>query len=158
MKTRLYHCSPSKIEKINSNYGQFDGALFFSLQPYSLSHSPYTYEINLSDDQIIEVSSLECQESVDEIKDLASRYLELEICDDVASELLNADESIFDLLESESSDVDFMDASEFDWALQGIQAKAANNMGYTAAQGYDEQGAVYIINLVNKEHLISLSS
>ena len=156
--TKLFHCSPNEIQSISANYGQFDGALFFSLQPYSLSDSPYTYEINLSDDEIIEVSCLECDKSVVEIKDLASRYLDLEISEDTAIELLNADESIFDLLESEDAEVDFMDASEFDWALQGIQAKAANNMGYIAAQGYDEQGSVYIINLVNKEDLISLSA
>ena len=108
--TTLYHCSPSKIERINSNYGQFDGALFFSLEPYALSHSPFTYEINLDDDQIIEVSCLECEKSTNEIKDLASRYLDLDVSDDVAAELLNAEESIFDLLESESADIDFMDA------------------------------------------------
>ena len=153
----VYHCSPAKIGTIKKSFGQFGGALFFTHEPYSLSDSPFTYEISLRDEDVIEVSSLECDETVSEIKDLASRFLDLDICDDIAWELMTAEETIFSLLDSENTDVDFSDASEFDWAIQGLQAEAANKMGYLAVHAHDEQGSVYIINLVNKEHLIELS-
>ena len=148
----VYHTSPAKIEKIKPHQGHFSGALFFSATEYAMGPVKAIYSINLEDDQIIEVSDLDNTEVVAEVVETVQSYLDMEIDEDEALDLLTGYSSIWDIAEASDS----TDIGEFDWALQGLQAKAARNMGYLAAESIDEQGTVYIINMIGRENLLKL--
>jgi len=151
--TTIYHTSPEEITEIKENRGPFGGALFFSVDEYAMNNVKCTYTLELNNDDVIHVNSLDDDEIVSEIVELADRYLDMSIDEDFASDLLTAHEIIWDNLED---DFDGEWVAEFDWTLQGLQAKAAKKAGYLAVESEDEQGTVYIINMINKEHLLQL--
>jgi len=148
---KLYHTSPELITNINSSYdNEFQGALFFSSTPYFMSGaSKIVYEIEIAEDQILEVCDLEYnQEIIDEIKDRFNVLFDIEIDDDDAYDYLLEDLSVWNTI----SDSD--NCADFDWFIQGIQAKAAKKENYVAVEAEDEQGTVFIINMINKESLL----
>lgn len=152
MSVTVYHTSPESITEIKPFRGPFGGALFFAESPYAMNNVKCTYSLELQDDQIIEVCQLDDAEIVEEIIDMADRYFDLEMDEDDAYDILCGHETIWDL----ADDQDAEDLADFDWAVQGLQAKAAQKAGYLAAQSIDEQGTVYIINMVGRESLLKL--
>ena len=147
----LYHTSPEKIEKINKNRGPFSGALFFSDSPYYMSTaSKNVYTVNVEDSDFIDLYDLDNDaEIIEDIKHMFNALFDQDINDDDAYDYLVEDIDIF------SQDLDGELSSEFSWFLQGIQAKAAKKQGYLGVLSDDEQGAVWIINMINKEHLLN---
>ena len=149
---KVLHTSPSKIETINSNQGPFGGALFFSSEEYWMGDVKFIYSVELEEDQIIEVFNLECEETTLEIQELIERCLEVEIDEYQASDLLTANETVWDMFEGE--DAEWL--ADLDWTIQGLQAKVAKQAGFLAVESMDEQGTVYIINMIGKESLLTL--
>ena len=150
----LYHTSPEKIEKINKHRGPFSGALFFSDTPYFMSSaSKLVYTVNVDDSDFLDLDDLDDDlEILEDIKHMYSVLFDDEIDTDDAYDYLVEDSNIFD------QGFDGELASEFSWFLQGIQAKAAKNQGYLGVKSQDEQGTVWIINMIDREHLLSLES
>ena len=68
--------------------------------------------------------------------------------DDDAYDYLLEDLSVWDTMSGHE------DCADFDWFIQGMQAKAAKKENYVAVEAEDEQGTVYIINMINKESLL----
>lgn len=149
---KIYHTSPEAITEIKENQGPFGGALFFASTPYAMNNVKCTYSIELDESQVIEVCSLDDEEVVEEIVDMANRFFDIELDEDDAYDILCGHETIWDLAEGQDAE----DLAEFDWTVQGLQAKAAQKAGYLAAESIDEQGTVYIINMIGKESLLKL--
>jgi len=149
---KLYHTSPDPITCITSSFdNEFQGALFFSATPYFMSRaSKYVYEIEVSDDQILEVCYLDYdQDIIDEIKERFNTLFDADIDDDDAHDYLIEDKGAYDI----DTD-DHESCGLFSWFIQGIQAKCARKEKYLGVESDDEQGTVYIINLVDKEALL----
>lgn len=137
---QVFHTSPVKIEKINK-YGTFGECLFFSSDVYQMSKaSVNVYSIELDD--VISASQLYHEDSIAEI---AERF---NVDVETAEGLLDGSESVFEL----GFD------GEDDWWLQGVRGQCANLMGYDACEDEDEQGAVYIVPMFGKEHLLKEAS
>ena len=154
----LYHSSPNKITELSKDHEPFNGVLFFSDEPYVMSTSKvtYIYSIDIEESEIIEVISLDCDETVHEIIHLASWLLNITIDEDRAHNILTAHESIFDVLSDMGQHNHFESASDFDWTVQTLQVKAGENMGYSMVLGDDEQGAVWYMNMIGKEDQLNL--
>ncbi|MAH48254.1 hypothetical protein CMI37_20690 [Candidatus Pacearchaeota archaeon] len=145
---KIYHTSPEKITKINKFQGPFAGSLFFSDEIYQMSNvSDHLYSIDVSDDQIIDASDLYCEEAVGQIIDKAQNDLDLILDQDEAEALLDASDQIWGF-DCEG------DKGEFDWWLQGLQGQVAKDKGFIGCESTDEQGVVYILNLIDKEGLL----
>ena len=151
---KLLHTSPSQITKIQDFYihNEFQGALFFSQDLYFTTVQGFIYSIDVDDSQIITAWDLEYnQDIIDEIKDRFDTYFDCNIDDDEAMDYLCEDLTIW---ECEQAQENWEARADFSWFLQGIQAKAAKAQGALCFQSEDEQGTVYIINMINKEHLL----
>ena len=149
---KLYHTSPDKIIEVKESFdSEFQGALFFSATPYFMSRaSKYVYEIEVSDEQILEVCYLDYdQDIIDEIKERFNTLFDADIDDDEAYDYLMEDLDIWNI----STD-DYENCALFSWFIQGVQAKAAKKEGALAVESEDEQGTVFIINMINKESLL----
>ena len=154
---QLIHTSPERIEKIQPNYiwNEFQGALFFSSSDYYTTKASFVYEINVEEDQVIDVCDLEYNQSIiDEIKQRFDICFDKQIDDDEAYEYLTDDLNIWDELDYD--DMQSLDSAPavFSWFIQGVQAKAAKQQGFLAAHSEDEQGDVWIVNMINKEYLL----
>jgi hypothetical protein len=148
---KLYHTSPEAITNITSSYdNEFQGALFFSSTPYFMSGaSKFVYQIDISEDQVLEVCDLDYnQDIIDEIKERFNVFFDIDIDDDDAYDYLLEDLSVWDTMSGRE------ECADFDWFIQGMQAKAAKKENYVAVEAEDEQGTVFIINMINKESLL----
>lgn len=155
---KMYHTSANKIEEgtIKECEGVFDTFLFFSNEPYIMtkSHEVYTYEIEVDEDSILEVSEIaeiDCDEN-EYIRDIVNdtkEYFDIEEDED-ALDLLS-DNYDFYAIEK------FVEDDEAPYFLQLQQAKISRAMGYNVLEGRDEQGTCYMIDMYKKEHLLKLS-
>ena len=151
---KLLHTSPTKIEKIQSFYihNEFQGALFFSQDLYFTTKQGFVYEIDIDESQIITAWDLEYnQDIIDEIKDRFNTYFDCNIDNDEAMDYLCEDLNIW---ESEEAQNNCEERADFSWFMQGVQAKAAKLQGALCYQSEDEQGTVYIVNMINNEQLL----
>lgn len=146
---KMYHTSPVKIKKIDA-LGKFGEVLFFSGDVYVMTASPkyYIYSVEISQDEIIEVFRFkyresELKEEILEIKEL------LDIDEDTALELLCGEKSVWQLDKCE-------DLADIAWKIQELQGMSAKKLGYFAAESEDEQGTVYIVPMLEKEHLLKI--
>ena len=136
---KLFHTSPNKIEKV-SKFGNFDDCLFFSTNVYEMSAGEtITFSINADDMRFIDASDLYDSEVIAEI---AERF---EIDLDDAESLLDGSDSVWNH--------DFADA-ENDWFIQAKRGECAKRMGFDGCKDHDEQGAVYIIPMLNRESIL----
>ena len=131
---KIYHTSPSRIEKIKDN-GLFGECLFFSNEIYQMGAGEVVV-YSLDVEKIIVASNLD-DNSV--IQDIANYF---EIDEDEAEKVLTGRTSVFNI----GGD------GEDDWWVQGKQGEAAKNMGYEAVKSEDEQGAVYIVPMLGREN------
>lgn len=159
----INHTSPNIINKINANHEYFKGALFFSSDIYTMTQSKevHHYTLELNEDQIIHVSDLDpSQEMIDQVKWDFQCLFDIEIDDDQAIELLTEEDeqdTIEEILEENETslyELGYELASEFSWMNQGNQSLTARQMGFIACESTDEQGTVYMINLVDREDLL----
>ena len=134
---KLFHTSPTKIEKIHEN-GMFGDCLFFSSEPYYMTtvKTPVVYSIDLNDDDVVPVRDLFDEEIISRIA------LVMNIDEDSAERVLDGRDTAFD----HGHD------GEMDWWVQGVQGECAKKMGFSAVESQDEQGAVWIVPMLGREH------
>ena len=136
---KLFHTSPKEITKID-RFGNFDDCLFFSTSIYEMSAcETITYSINAENMSFVDSGDLTDVEIVAEI---AERF---EIDLDDAESLLDGSDSVWNHA--------FADA-ENDWYIQAKRGECAKKMGFDGCKDYDEQGAVYIIPMFNRESIL----
>ena len=130
----LTHTSPVEITKIEK-HGLFNDCLFFSIDEYAMGNVEAVYTLNIEEDKIIDTAELDCDEVVADIA------LALDCTEDEA----------FDMLTSEIEAQDITGDCEDSWYIQAKQGEAAKLMGYEACESQDEQGAVYIVPMFERE-------
>lgn len=143
--TRVFHTSPEKITEIYNN-PVFGDVLFFADTPYyRQGHSEYVYALDLDDDKIIDVDRFFYHEDYEKLSSLVKKIQNyFDVDEDTAEDLLSGKLSTYGVVE------DGEKAGSGDWWLQGLQGEAAKILGYDAACGADENGAVYIVPMTGK--------
>lgn len=133
---QVYHTSPNQINKITTQ-GLFDDCLFFSTDIYSMSTkgASFIYSMNLDDSDIVDVSELHDEEIIADIMQVMS------VDEDGAERMLDGRDNAYD----------HDGTGEDDWWLQAQQGACAKKMGYVACEATDEQGAVYIVPMSDRE-------
>lgn len=136
----ITHASADKIETIETDsFGVRQGCLFFGGEDNSynlLGECNYKYNLNV--DSVIETSRFFFDHEASEIQSvLDDMMIELDVTEEEACELLD-----------ETTQADDAEAS---WAVQQYQGRAADALGYDAAESFDEQGVVYIAYCANKK-------
>ena len=136
----MYHTSPYKIDAnfIHKN-GISGDCLFFSDSVYIMSESKTLY-VYSADFQCVSACILYDQEIVTEI----AEYF------DVSNDIAEC------LLDSSVNEFDYGADSEDSWWLQGKRGQCAVKMGYDGCKDTDEQGAVYIIPMHERESELNL--
>ena len=131
----ITHTSPTVIERIDMIGGcACNGTLFFSTNDYAMGNVLVSYDMELSDDEIVAASQLHDDEIISEIADL------FDVDNDTAESLLDASHSELSL---ENCDGDKS------CELQGLRAECAQKMGFIACEDRDENGTVYMIKMNN---------
>ena len=133
----MYHTSPTKITKINTN-GIAGDCLFFSDDIYQMSAaSTLVYE---ADFNCVSASQLHDENIITDIANFFSVDAE------TAERLLDGSENEWDY------DCD----GEASWWLQGKRGECAVKMGYDGCKDCDEQGTVYIVPMTGRELELTL--
>ena len=165
----LYHTSPdpnlNKI-KLDPYQAPFEGVLFFAIRPYG--NGTHTYVYLTEDKDFIHVSEL--------FEDYYSLYRDGMYIGDpkVLEDVVEAVES-FQYDNSALRGLSFDDLAEIlseeehsshhddwkdrgynneeigylEWSIQSTQAKIAKILGYKGAESFDEQGSVYMIDMLD---------
>ncbi|MCK5614609.1 hypothetical protein KAR91_72765 [Candidatus Pacearchaeota archaeon] len=139
----LIHTSPEAIETGTiTDGGMFGECLCFSANEYVMTVAPtvYVYSLDIAESDIINVSQLHDDD----------------IVSDIARVLLIDDDDAERVLDGRDTAFDFGGEGEDDWWVQGKQGECAKKMGYRAARGEDEQGAVYIVPMTGREGDLTL--
>lgn len=141
----LFHTSPAKIDKINSN-GRFGEFLFFSLKEYVMAASEFvTYKIELADDEFIEATQIFYHEDAVKLDALVAKFSQrFEVETDEAEEII-----------AERAQLNSSDADDL-WDVQMYTAKAAKLLGFRAVRVTDEQGSAYMIDMQGHESELTL--
>ena len=141
----MIHTSPVEIKKVN-NAGLFGSFLCFSQNEYVMtcSGSHFSYKIEIDDSELIEASRLFYHPEAELLNDLV-----LEVCkkygvdEDTAEDLISEKENGFDVIDEFDSDDS--------WDMQHRTARAAKILGYRGCIMKDEQGTLYMIDMLGKE-------
>lgn len=149
---KLFHTSPSKIEKINSN-GRFGAFLFFSSNVYTMTAAaPVVYSLELTDSDVIEASQLFYHEDAAKLAGLVSELAQrLGVDEDTAEALIEESKSVYDI-----DSIEAEDSADASWDVQLFTARAAKILGFRAVQVQDEQGAAYMIDMLGHEDELEL--
>ena len=138
----IYHTSPAVIAK-PQKFGRFGEFVFFSSGVYTMTEvvNPVVYGIDESTLSIVEACSMAHIENFDVIC--------ADIINDVA-EMFDVDfDTAHDILTEKESEWNYDCDAEKSWDRQKLTAKAAKLMGFDGVQVEDEQGAAYIISIVD---------
>lgn len=138
----MFHTSPKEIKAgdIHKN-GIAGDCLFFSNDVYVMSARGPVYVYKA------EFDCLPVYELYDE--EIISQIAEYFGCDhDLA-------ESLLDGSENEWSQ-EFQCDGDMSWWLQGKRGECAVKMGYDGCEDEDEQGTVYIVPMLGREHELEL--
>ena len=138
----IYHTSPAVIAK-PQKFGRFGEFVFFSSGVYTMTEvvNPVVYGIDESTLSIVEACSMAHIENFDVIC--------ADIINDVA-EMFDVDfDTAHDILTEKESEWNYDCDAEKSWDRQTSTAKAAKLMGFDGVQVNDEQGAAYIISIVD---------
>lgn len=135
----MFHTSPNQIEHgIINNDGIAGSCLFFSDDIYRMSESSiYVYE---ADFNCIITNKLHDETIIEEISDRFNVDVEIAEC----------------LLDGSENEWDHGADGELSWWLQGKRGECAVKMGYDGCEDEDEQGTVYIVPMVGREHELNL--
>ena len=147
----LYHTSPDPITKITTT-GLYGSGLCFSADPYSMSAGTViTYSIELNDDDIIDANELFYHDDAKSLAPLSEHVARVLDCDiETAEELIAQRVSAYD--------IDTDDPAEDGWWLQRCAIDAAKLLGYRAVSMQDEQGSLYLINMLGRENELKIIS
>lgn len=154
---KIFHTSPNRIDAIKrrtTSEVDFSGCIFFSDDVYTMTQSNeiHIYSIALTEDDIIDAEDLEDvnidgQEATAHLIEYATAC-DLDLDEDDALELLTGDSTAWDLFDGE-------EVAYLDWYVQGIQGRAAREMGFTACRSEDEQGTVYIVDAFQRDEILN---
>jgi len=141
---KITHTSPTEITKITP-FHLFEGSLFFSTNGYTMTQSNviYTYSMDIDEEEITDQFELYDEEIITEISE------ELNISVEDAERVLDGRDSAI---------LDHFSTAEQDWWIQAKQAECAKKMGFVGVESVDENGTVYIINMIGKESELNLIS
>ena len=149
----IYHTSPVEIKEIKANNGIFEDVLFFSSHVYKMAVGEvFVYEVDSDELSFADVCDLYDEEIGQEIADKIAYLSGQDIDLDLAYDLLGGYKSIWEVGGDFDFDGELM--ADVDWFIQAKQAKCAVKMGFDGALGEDEQGAVYMIPMFNRENLL----
>jgi len=147
----LYHTSPTEIATITAD-GTYGSCLCFASEPYVMTAagSHVTYTIEIDDDSIVEASAFRIIDSP-AVDAAVIEIAELVGCDEnTALDLLSERIS---LCETECSF-----SAESDWAIQRIAGECAAALGYRGVELTDEQGALYLLDMLGREAELQAAS
>ena len=130
---QIIHTSPVEIKEITKT-GLFDDCLFFSADEYAMGKVAATYTLEINEDKIVDVSDLYNEDVINNIVEA------LDVTEEEAQSLLDGSATAYD----------FGKDGEDDWWIQAKQGECAKLMGYEACEAQDEQGAVYIVPMLNR--------
>lgn len=131
---RITHTSPAVITKITDR-GLFDDCLFFSDNEYAMGDVAAVYELEISEDEIIDVSELSDESMIQVIAD------QFDVDMDTAERILDGRDTA----------LEHTGDAEDDWFVQATQGQCAKIEGFKACQSIDEQGTVYIVPMLGRE-------
>ncbi|MBA8734250.1 hypothetical protein [Chromobacterium violaceum] len=137
----LFHTSPSEITSINQ-FGRFGEFLCFSSHVYTMAVGDdyVTYRIDLDDDSLIAAGRLFYHEDAEKLGSLVSEFCSrFDVDEDTAEEII-----------SEQEQLDSEDADDL-WDAQLFTARAAKILGYRGCIMRDEQGTLYMIDMLGRE-------
>lgn len=137
----LFHTSPDAITKIDGS-GRFGSFLFFSDDIYTMTAGDYvTYKIEIDDDSIIDAGHFFYHENSAKLNALVAEFCaRFDVDEDTAQEII-----------SERQQLENFDADD-SWDAQLYTARAARILGYRGVKVADEQGASYMIDMLDKEN------
>lgn len=136
----LFHTSPAEIKEINS-LGLYGSFLCFSTNVYAMTAGEcVTYKIEINEDDIIEADQLFYHEDAEKLDGMVQQVMSMLDCDE--------DEAIEQIEQSG----DFCGDAEDSWKIQHISAQAARLLGYRGVSMQDEQGTVYMIDMIGHEN------
>lgn len=143
----LFHTSPSRIEKINSN-GRFGEFLFFSGNIYAMTAgTPVVYSLDLDSADVIEAGQLFYHEDAAKLEGLVSELAaRLDVSEEDAEALIEESKSVYDL-----NNIEAEDAADVSWDVQLFTARAAKLLGFRAVSVHDEQGAAWMVDMLGRE-------
>ena len=166
----IYHSSPSDTlhqEKLDWSYGPFDGVLFFASGPYSLGPVKGVYAYLINKNNVIEVPDLFDAYYSGELDPTTKLKVEREV--DTFAIKISLEEpydfdTLADILSTTDEYIDYDDLEEYGltytgggdtdiyalgWFQQASQARIGKILGYDAVKGIDEQGWVWMIDMLD---------
>ena len=144
----LYHTSGAEITNINE-LGRFGSHLCFADEPYFMAIDPaITYKIEIDENDIIEAGSIFYHDDAEKLSALASEVAERIGCsEDDAEEVISQRLNVWDMdLELEADEL-----AELSWDSQRWAAEAAALLGYRGVSMQDEQGTMYLVDMLSRE-------
>lgn len=145
MKHDVYHTSPEMITSINK-LGVFGSFLCFAIDPYVMTNGDYyTYQLSIDDSKLIKAGHLFYHEDAAKLAPLVSEF-----CQRFGIEDEDLAEEIISERESEWHHLENCDA-EASWECQLFTARAARMLGYEGCIMQDEQGALFMIDMLGRE-------
>ncbi|OVE45677.1 hypothetical protein [Chromobacterium violaceum] len=136
----LFHTSPNEITAISKN-GRFGEFLCFSGNVYTMTAGQFvTYKLEINEELLIEAGSLFYHEDAAKLDVLVAQFCRrFDVDEDTAEEII-----------SEREQLDSADADDL-WDVQLFTARAAKLLGYRGCIMSDEQGALYMIDMLGHE-------
>lgn len=139
----LFHTSPEEVVKINRT-GRFGEFLCFSAHEYVMTAGDHiTYRISIDENDIIEASQLFYHEDAAKLDPIVAQVMSLADCDE---------DTAISYIEQKDDCGD----AEISWDIQSLTAKAAKTLGFRGVSMRDEQGTVYMIDMLGRESDLEL--
>lgn len=135
----LFHTSPAEITAINDS-GTYGSFLCFSSDVYVMTAGEHiTYRLEIDEDDIIEADRLFYHDDAEKLDGLVASVMSMLDCDE--------DEAI----EQIEQRGEFCGDADDSWEIQHISAQADRMLGYRGVSMQDEQGTVYLIDMLGRE-------
>ena len=174
----LFHCSDVPITEVATTFsgesgGDFGSTLFFAKRPYTpFGMCKYAYKLRcltewMIDPQDLQITATDEDEAIAKVRETCLVSIDRER----AHKLLKSSYAPLDLMhasygfeeselypyfgeEANYAHVDFDGTHKFAWWLQGKQSRIGKRMGYLGVSSVDEQGTVWMIDMLGKEYLL----
>lgn len=138
---KLFHTSPNPITHVTEN-GLFGPFLCFASKPYIMTAAtaPVVYTLELDESEVIDAAGLFYHDDAAKLQVFVEEVMELLGCDEDEAERQ---------LEQRA---DFCGDADISWRIQHLTALCASALGYCAVKMQDEQGALWLVNMLGREH------